>query len=128
MGTAGVVLWGSSDFFKTRNECTLLRSYINDVLGPFVRNLTHTLARCSLSLCHGHGRCVDRRVVNIVQYHRRLLNRERCSRGDYVALAHSKQSSDWSKSGDYPGLNNFSCLCFAGWSGINCQYWNLCGI
>ncbi|XP_034550807.1 hyaluronidase-3 isoform X2 [Notolabrus celidotus] len=94
LGAAGVVLWGELKFAKSEHQCVLLRDYIHTVLGPFIQSLRSDTQRCSLQLCHGHGRCARRHP----------------STGHMVSMT-----------SDPNQIKRFMCLCYAGWSGQNCQ-------
>lgn len=79
MGSSGIILWGSSNYMQAKNECLILRDYINTTLGPFVLNVTSFFANCSLQLCEGHGRCVR---TDYEQYYQHYLKK----RGDSSCL------------------------------------------
>uniref|UniRef100_A0A3Q0SGX8 Hyaluronidase n=1 Tax=Amphilophus citrinellus TaxID=61819 RepID=A0A3Q0SGX8_AMPCI len=93
LGAAGVVLWGELKFAKSKKQCTLLRDYVHNVLGPFVRSLRSHTERCSLQLCHGNGRCTRRH------------------------LGSGHRITDPSK----PFRKHFMCHCYPGWSGEECD-------
>lgn len=79
MGAGGVVIWGSSGDFHTRNECHILQDYIRNTLGPYVQNLTAFLSACSSSLCSGHGRCVEKDLESLVQLYRQESRHPGCA-------------------------------------------------
>ena len=56
MGASGVVLWGSSSYYRSPNQCSRLQTYMRDVLGPYVKNLTTFMTQCSQVMCNGNGR------------------------------------------------------------------------
>lgn len=78
MGASGVVLWGSSDDMRAKNECLILQQYINSTLGPYVLDVTNFFNNCSLSLCSRHGRCVKKDYEGIYQYHLSKSGRKHC--------------------------------------------------
>ncbi|CAL1539504.1 unnamed protein product [Lymnaea stagnalis] len=78
MGASGVVLWGSSDDMRPKNECLILQQYINTTLGPYVLDVTNFFSNCSLMLCGGHGRCVKKDYELIYQYHLSKSGRQQC--------------------------------------------------
>ncbi|XP_026008907.1 hyaluronidase-3 isoform X1 [Astatotilapia calliptera] len=93
LGAAGVVLWGELKFAKNKKQCVLLRDYVHNVLGPFVRSLRSDAERCSLQVCHGNGRCTRRH------------------------LGSGHRLSDSSKHFQ----KHFMCHCYQGWTGQGCQ-------
>ena len=58
-GAAGVSLWDSSSNIQNEKQCKSLHKYLNNVLGPYVKNVLEWSANCSQNLCGGHGRCVS---------------------------------------------------------------------
>ena len=57
-GLAGIALWGASASFRTKAQCEATRDYIDNTLGPMVKNITMFALNCSASVCYSHGRCV----------------------------------------------------------------------
>ena len=58
MGASGILLWGSSSYYRARGQCQRLQQHVRQVLGPYVRKLTQFMSDCSAALCAGHGRSV----------------------------------------------------------------------
>ncbi|KAJ7353897.1 hypothetical protein OS493_031604 [Desmophyllum pertusum] len=56
-GTAGVVIWGDHLTENTKTDCLEIQSYMDNFLGPLVKNLTTITQTCSQEFCHSHGRC-----------------------------------------------------------------------
>ena len=56
-GTAGIVIWGDHLTEKTKTDCLEIKSYIDNFLGPLVKNLTAITQTCSQKFCNSHGRC-----------------------------------------------------------------------
>ncbi|MCJ8734802.1 hypothetical protein PDJAM_G00239540 [Pangasius djambal] len=99
LGAAGVVLWGEMGFAKSKHQCILLRDYIRTVLGVYVDILRLGVAHCSKSVCRANGRCVRRNPHSghmIAQFNTRS------------ELVHDLRSK-------------FKCVCYAGWSGEQCE-------
>uniref|UniRef100_A0A3Q4I8Y0 Hyaluronidase n=1 Tax=Neolamprologus brichardi TaxID=32507 RepID=A0A3Q4I8Y0_NEOBR len=74
-------------------QCILLRDYVHNVLGPFVRSLRSDAERCSLQVCHGNGRCTRRHL------------------GSGHRLGDSSKHFQ----------KHFMCHCYQGWTGQGCQ-------
>lgn len=56
MGVDGVVLWGSSGYYREKHQCMRLQAWVQAKLGPYAKSLTSFLSDCSYTLCGGHGR------------------------------------------------------------------------
>ncbi|XP_066499260.1 glyco_hydro_56 domain-containing protein [Hoplias malabaricus] len=69
MGTAGVIIWEKSLTARTQKSCSELGSYVREVLGPYVVNVTTAARLCGVSLCQGRGRCVRKKLDDPVYLH-----------------------------------------------------------
>ena len=98
-GAAGVVLWGDHLSEKTKTDCIEMKTYIDNFLGPLVKNLTVVTGECSAQFCSSHGRCKFQ--WNFVEYLQAL------SLGLARDLTH-----EWTF---------MSCNCYNGWGGKNCS-------
>ncbi|XP_026863451.1 glyco_hydro_56 domain-containing protein [Electrophorus electricus] len=58
MGAAGVIIWERSSTAQTQKFCSELSFYVQEVLGPYVVNVTMATRLCGVLLCQGRGRCV----------------------------------------------------------------------
>ncbi|MEQ2277517.1 hypothetical protein XENORESO_003877 [Xenotaenia resolanae] len=106
LGTAGVVLWGEMKFSKSKQQCILLRDYIHNVLGPFIQSLRADTLRCTLQLCHSHGRCARRRPDS----------------GHRLSSAStSDPHNDTDSASSKHFQRHFMCQCYSGWTGPQCQ-------
>ncbi|MED6260375.1 hypothetical protein ATANTOWER_015990 [Ataeniobius toweri] len=106
LGTAGVVLWGEMKFGKSKQQCILLRDYIHNVLGPFIQSLRADTLRCTLQLCHSHGRCARRRPDS----------------GHRLSSAStSDPHNDTDSASSKHFQRHFMCQCYSGWTGPQCQ-------
>ncbi|XP_038149978.1 hyaluronidase-3 [Cyprinodon tularosa] len=106
LGTAGVVLWGDIKFAKSKEQCILLRHYIHSVLGPFIHSLRADTLRCSLQLCHSHGRCAR-------------LNPNSSHRLSSASTSDPHDDADSTSRKYYQ--QHFMCQCYSGWTGPQCQ-------
>nr|XP_054753207.1 hyaluronidase-like [Lytechinus pictus] len=100
-GTNGVILWGETLDVSTVEECSQLRSYIINALGPTVVMSRKGAESCSMRICSGNGRCV----------------------GDILACRSADRPRDPMKVGvdQGHGENTCSCRCFRGWEGDTCS-------
>uniref|UniRef100_A0A0C9S359 Hyaluronidase n=1 Tax=Biomphalaria glabrata TaxID=6526 RepID=A0A0C9S359_BIOGL len=89
MGSSGVVLWGSSDYMRARNECLILQQYLNTTLGPYSLDVTNFFANCSTDNCNGHGRCMKKELETYFQFHLHKNKRDEC----YIREEHLKMQS-----------------------------------
>nr|XP_015814463.2 hyaluronidase-1 [Nothobranchius furzeri]XP_015814464.2 hyaluronidase-1 [Nothobranchius furzeri] len=121
LGSAGVVLWGDSTYSKSKATCNAIKSYIDEILGPYLVNVTSAACLCSQTLCSSRGRC-----------HRKNLKSR-----SYLHLdpAQWKVVSEKTPGGemDYKVLgqmdsrmvllmkSEFQCRCFPGWGGEDCS-------
>ena len=97
-GTAGVVIWGDHLTEKTKTDCLEIKSYIDNFLGPLVKNLTAITQTCSQKFCSSHGRCTFHLSPSV--YAKAL------SRGVLQDMI-----NQW---------RFVSCKCYNGWSGEDC--------
>ncbi|KAK7108671.1 hyaluronidase conohyal-P1-like [Littorina saxatilis] len=102
MGASGIVLWGSSSYYRVSDQCTKLHDYVHNVLGPFVRNLTHFTSDCSQALCGGHGRCVHN------------------SKDVLIPETEAVSLSDKCTPRDSP-FRDYHCRCYSHWEGACCE-------
>ncbi|XP_067863695.1 hyaluronidase PH-20-like [Heptranchias perlo] len=58
LGAAGIVLWESSNTTLSKHTCTMLQSFVDDILNRYVLNVTHAARLCSRELCQNKGRCL----------------------------------------------------------------------
>ncbi|XP_026188016.1 hyaluronidase-3 [Mastacembelus armatus] len=109
LGTAGVVLWGEMNFAKSKRQCILLRDYVHNILGPFIRSLRSNTQRCSFEFCHGNGRCIRRRTGS----------------GHMISSYIDMDSGPYEVSTDSSSVkrfhSHFMCQCYPGWTGPECR-------
>ena len=100
LGTVGIVIWGDHLTERTKTDCLEIKSYIDNFLGPLVKNLTAITQSCSQKFCNSHGRCTFQ--LNPSVYAKAL------SQGVAQEL-----SDQW---------KFVSCKCYNGWSGADCSH------
>ncbi|XP_065103181.1 hyaluronidase-3 [Paramisgurnus dabryanus] len=101
LGASGVVLWGELSFAKSKRQCTLLRNYLQSVLGDYVAALQAAVRSCSNRLCNANGRCTRRDPHS----------------GYMIPLLHDNYKADFLSD----MRRKFKCVCYEGWSGGKCK-------
>ena len=98
-GTAGVVIWGDHLSARTRIDCLELQTFIDEFLGPLVRNVTEIAQDCSAKFCNWHGRC--------------NFQLEPAVYAEPLELGLAQDLTDKWKF--------VRCNCYRGWSGASCD-------
>ena len=101
-GAAGVVIWGDKLTEKTKTDCLEIKTYIDNFLGPLVKNLTTITQTCSQEFCNSHGRCTFQLNPAV-----------------YVKASSLGLSQDLTDQWKFQ-----SCKCYNGWSGADCGHQN----
>lgn len=101
-GVAGVVMWGDHLTEMTKTDCLEIQTYIDNFLGPVVKNLTTITQTCSQEFCNSHGRCTFQ-LTPTADIH-----------STYHGFA-LDLTDQWKFQ---------SCKCYNGWSGANCDHQN----
>ncbi|MGH0141328.1 UNVERIFIED_CONTAM: hypothetical protein FKN15_000469 [Acipenser sinensis] len=58
LGAAGVVLWGSSEYGRSKSNCLVVKKCIDGPLGHYIINVTSAAKLCSKALCKKNGKCI----------------------------------------------------------------------
>lgn len=98
-GTAGIVIWGDHLTEKTKTDCLEIKSYIDNFLGPLVKNLTSITQTCSQKFCNSHGRCTFQLNPSV-----------------YAKASSQRVVQDMTDQWKFE-----SCKCYNGWSGAYCS-------
>ncbi|XP_032893249.1 hyaluronidase-4-like [Amblyraja radiata] len=120
MGVSGAILWGSIDFSRTKASCQAVQKQMQNVLGPYILNLTAAVRTCSLTLCANHGRCFRRNAEQDVFLHLnsksfRILKRSKAGGGK----VYIKGRASLLDKRDFKSY--FQCQCYRGWNGVRCS-------
>ena len=100
-GTAGVVIWGDHHSEATKTDCTEIKNYIDNFLGPLVKSITTIAQNCSQEFCNLHGRCKFQ------------LNPDLYYKASSLEVNLDFLSDQW---------KFLSCRCYSGWSGDDCRH------
>ncbi|GAA6221970.1 hyaluronidase-1-like isoform X4 [Lates japonicus] len=121
LGSAGVILWGNRDYSRSQAACNAVKSYVEEILGPYVVNVTSAAALCSQTLCSSQGRCQRRDPNSGAYLHldpamwKVVSKREPDGRKSYSVLGQVMANEvTFMKS-------EFQCQCFPGWGGETCS-------
>ncbi|XP_041112192.1 hyaluronidase-1-like [Polyodon spathula] len=120
LGAAGVVLWGSSEYGRSKSNCLVIKKYIDGPLGHYIINVTSAAKLCSKALCKKNGKCIRKRLDSGAYLH---LNPRHFKIRNYFG----KKGPQLSVSGHLSNEDisvmkqRFTCLCYQGWTGMFCE-------
>uniref|UniRef100_A0A224XEV3 Hyaluronidase n=1 Tax=Megacormus gertschi TaxID=1843536 RepID=A0A224XEV3_9SCOR len=57
LGLDGAVIWGSSNYLKTEDECRSLQQYVDEVIAPASSTISSNANHCGEAVCNGNGIC-----------------------------------------------------------------------
>ncbi|XP_061578683.1 hyaluronidase PH-20-like [Cololabis saira] len=69
LGAAGVVAWGDMDLTDTEESCIDADNHLDQVMNPYILNVSMATKMCSKALCQGQGRCVRKNWNEDVYLH-----------------------------------------------------------
>ncbi|XP_075945922.1 hyaluronidase-1-like [Anarhichas minor] len=69
LGAAGIISWGDMDVTETEDSCFDARRHLEQVMNPYILNVSTSTRLCSEALCRGRGRCVRKRWDDDVYLH-----------------------------------------------------------
>ncbi|XP_033935739.1 hyaluronidase-5-like isoform X2 [Pseudochaenichthys georgianus] len=61
LGAAGIVSWGDMNVTDSEDSCLDARLHLQEVMNPYILNVTTATRLCSDVLCQSRGRCVRKR-------------------------------------------------------------------
>ncbi|XP_414258.3 hyaluronidase-2 isoform X1 [Gallus gallus] len=122
LGAAGVIFWGDVEYTKNRESCQTIKDYMEGDLGRYIVNVTTAAQHCSITLCHGQGRCKRRNStanvflhLNPATFQLQRRDEEQPQRPLIWAKGHLSHT-------DVHFLQtHFRCHCYQGWQGNSCQ-------
>nr|XP_046250414.1 hyaluronidase-5-like [Scatophagus argus] len=110
LGAAGVISWGDMHVPETEDTCFDARRHLEEVMNPYMLNVSMATQLCSEAICQGQGRCVRKRWDEDVFLHldprRYQILRER--RGGPLTVKGGLSSDDinWFD-------RHFDCMCYS---------------
>ncbi|XP_029378885.1 hyaluronidase-5-like [Echeneis naucrates] len=109
LGAAGVVSWGDMNITETEDSCFDARRHLDQVMNPYILNVSKATELCSLALCQGQGRCVRKRWDDDVFLHLdpRHYRIQRQRRGGPLTVTGDLSQDDvnWFD-------RSFDCMCY----------------
>ncbi|XP_029993504.1 hyaluronidase-5-like [Sphaeramia orbicularis] len=110
LGAAGVVSWGDMNITDTEDSCFDARRHLEQVMNPYILNVSTATKLCSVSLCQGKGRCVRKRWDEDVFLHLDPLRYQiqRVRRGGPLVVRGGLSQEDVNWFDD-----NFDCMCYS---------------
>lgn len=110
LGAAGVISWGDMNVTDTEDSCLDARRHLEQVMNPYILNVSTATRLCSDALCQGRGRCVRKSWNDEVYLHldSRRYTIERRSHGGPLTVGGGLSQDDI----NYFDLN-FDCLCYS---------------
>nr|XP_020449154.1 hyaluronidase PH-20-like isoform X1 [Monopterus albus] len=110
LGAAGVVSWGDMNLTDLEDSCFGAGRHLEQVMNPYILNVSTATQLCSKALCQGQGRCVRKRWNDDVFLHlnpcRYRIRRHRHGRPLTVRGGLSQDDIDWFD-------RNFDCMCYS---------------
>ncbi|XP_055974462.1 hyaluronidase PH-20-like [Sorex fumeus] len=114
LGASGIIVWGSLNFSESKPSCNNLTDYLNNVLNPYLLNVTRAAERCSQVLCSGQGIC-KRKNWNSTDYLH--LKGETFTNG-YGDIIESKVNRNFTNPDDQEFATKFECSCYSNQYGL----------
>ncbi|XP_073501262.1 hyaluronidase-1-like isoform X2 [Phyllobates terribilis] len=112
---ARIVYTHSMDFL-TADSCLAVKSYVDETLGRYLKNVTTAVSMCSRGRCSGNGRCVRRRSYSDDHLH---LDPQ------IFTIEKDPQGKGYMVNRRRPGMDavwpQFQCRCYTGWRGRDCS-------
>ncbi|KAM4651073.1 hyaluronidase-1-like isoform 1-T3 [Discoglossus pictus] len=117
LGATGIILWGNSDYSRSKESCLAVKTYVDTILGQYVVNVTSGAVLCSQAVCSGNGRCVRKDLTSDVHLHLHptsfQIEKNLQTKGFVVSGRVTKQDITYLET-------HFQCRCYPGWTGAEC--------
>ncbi|KAF7249757.1 Hyaluronidase-1 [Varanus komodoensis] len=117
-GTAGVILWGSTNSSASQEACLHLKTYMDTLLGPYIVNVTSSSRLCSQIMCSMNGRCVRQESHREAFLH---LSPDSFSIKRHPLKPHFTVRGQMSTEEQLKMAKEFMCQCYTGWEGFQCE-------
>ncbi|XP_069500217.1 hyaluronidase-1-like [Ambystoma mexicanum] len=117
LGAAGIVLWGNKDYSTSRDSCLAVKAYVDQMLGPYILNVTSSAILCSQAICSSHGRCIRQDATSRASLH---LNPKSFSIRHVPGRLGFFLQGGAEKEDLIKMAEGFKCQCFKGWEGTAC--------
>ncbi|CAJ1056047.1 hyaluronidase-5-like [Xyrichtys novacula] len=110
LGAAGVVSWGDMDLTDTEDSCFDARRHLEQVMNPYILNVTTASEVCSKAICQSRGRCVRKHWNEDVYLHLdpRRFRIQRQRRGGPLTVVGGLSQDDINMFD-----RNFDCMCYS---------------
>ncbi|KAM8751167.1 hyaluronidase-5-like [Acanthopagrus schlegelii] len=110
LGAAGVISWGDMNVTDTEDSCFDARRHLEQIMNPYILNVSTATRLCSEALCQGRGRCVRKRWDDDVFLHldpmRYRIQRQR--RGGPLTVSGGLSQDDINAFD-----RSFDCMCYS---------------
>ncbi|KAM4734115.1 hyaluronidase-5-like isoform 2-T2 [Anableps anableps] len=109
LGAAGVVCWGDMNVTDTKDSCFDALHHLDQVMNPYILNVSTATQLCSEALCQSQGRCVRKNWNDDVYLHldSHRYRIERRFWGGPLTVSGSLSQEDISYFN-----HSFDCLCY----------------
>ncbi|TKS73842.1 Hyaluronidase PH-20 [Collichthys lucidus] len=110
LGAAGVISWGDMNVTDKEDSCFDARRHLEQIMNPYILNVSTATRLCSRALCQGQGRCVRKHWNDNVFIHLNPLRYQilRQRRGGPLTVSGDLSQDDinWFD-------RNFDCMCYS---------------
>lgn len=99
----------------------MLQQYLDTLLGPLIKKCIEFAAKCSIDLCDGHGKCVNK------NWHAWAEHQIIHSNSSYTFLSlNTKKQLTYDSAyviehSVVNGYSNYTCRCYGKWTGQHCN-------
>lgn len=110
LGAAGIISWGDMNVADTEDSCTDAQRHLDEVMNPYILNVSIAACLCSEAICQGQGRCVRKHWDSDVYLHLdpRCNQIQRTFPGGPLTVSASFLQDDIDRFD-----RNFDCMCYS---------------